>query len=353
MKILMLAWRDMKNPLKGGAEVVTDIYLNGLTKKGHKVTLFSSQFKGCKKEENYNGYTIIRRNRVYLNGLLFAWRNKEKYDFIIDQINTIPFFTPLLIPRKKRVVFVHQLCLNIWFYETFFITAIFGYLAELTYLRLYRNTRGFVVSESTKKDLIKYAGMKSKNILLLENQIDFKPKTNISKKENAFCFCGRLKKSKRIHHIIKAMQYIKKVKLYIIGTGDYQKKLEKLAKKLNLSKRIIFVGYKEPKERNELMSKCKAIIVTSVREGWGLIVTEANANGTLAITYNVPGLRDANKTGIIVKKNNPKELAKAMNEVVHNDKLMQTLSRKSLEFARSHINWIKNIERLEQWLKNP
>jgi hypothetical protein len=54
MKILMLAWRDMKHPQKGGAEVVTDIYLKGLASKGHKITLFSSFFPGCKKKEDYN-----------------------------------------------------------------------------------------------------------------------------------------------------------------------------------------------------------------------------------------------------------------------------------------------------------
>ncbi len=350
----MLAWRDMKNPLKGGAEVVTDIYLQGLSQRGHSVVLYSSQFKGSKKLESYHGYTIIRNGGklgVYFKGLLFAKRHEKEFDLIIDQVNTIPFFTPLLIKRSKRIAFFHQLCLNVWFYESWF--SIVGYLLEFFYLKLYWNTRAFVVSESTKRDLIKYACMKDKNILVLENHVDFKPIMQVPKKENAFCFCGRLKKSKRAYHIIKALQYVKNAKLYIIGDGEYKDKLHKLAKKLHLEQRVIFVGYKDRDERNKLMSKCKAIIVTSVREGWGLIVTEANANGTLAITYNVPGLRDANKTGIIVKKNNPKELAKAMNEVVHNDKLMQTLSRKSLEFARSHINWIKNIERLEQWLKNP
>ena len=30
LNILMLAWRDMKNPKMGGAEIVTDVYLSEL-----------------------------------------------------------------------------------------------------------------------------------------------------------------------------------------------------------------------------------------------------------------------------------------------------------------------------------
>ena len=53
---------------------------------------------------------------------------------------------------------------------------------------------------------------------------------------------------------------------------------------------------------------------TSVKEGWGLIVTEAGSQGTPAIVYDVDGLRDIvveSETGVIFNsKNKPEELAK-------------------------------------------
>jgi len=356
MKILMLAWRDMKHPKKGGAEIVTDIYLKGLAKKGHDVTLFSATFPNAKEKEEFNGYKIIRKGEeigVHFKGMIYAKKNERKFDVIIDQINTIPFFTPLLIRKEKRRAFFHQLCKNVWFYESKFPISLIGYVLESVYLKLYRNTKAFVVSESTKQDLIKYAWAKPSNILVLENQIDFKPKSKISKKENSFVFVGRLTKSKRVHDCIEALSYIDEAKLYIIGNGDskYMGKLKKLAKKLKLNKRVIFTGRISNEKRNKIMSKATAILVTSVREGWGLIVTEANANGTIAITYDVEGLRDANKTGFITKKNNPKELAKLMNFVLKNKNIVDRKSKDALIFARKHSNWNKNIRRLEQWLR--
>jgi glycosyltransferase involved in cell wall biosynthesis len=353
MRILMLAWRDMKHPKGGGAEVVTDIYLKGLAKKGHDIILFSSLFKGARKEEEYDGYKIIRDGNqlgVYFHGLMYAFKHRNDFDFIIDQVNTIPFFTPLLIPKRKRIAFFHQLCLNVWFYES--KLSVIGYLLENIYLKFYHNTPAFVVSESTKKDLVRYAWMNPKNILVLENQIDFEPVEEIPEKENAFCFCGRLKKSKRVHHCIEAMRYVKDAKLYVIGDGDekYKKKLRRLVSKYGLENRVEFTGRVSFKKRNQLMQKCKAILVTSVREGWGLIVTEANANGTMAITYDIQGLRDANKNGIIVRKN---QLPSAMKKVLNDPELMLDLSKKSLEFAKSHRDWQKNIDELEKWMKDP
>lgn len=358
MKILMLAWRDMKHPKMGGAEIVTDIYLKGLLKLGYEVTLFTAKYENSKDEEMFNGYKIIRKGRgigVHFKGLIYAKKNEKEFDIIIDQINTIPFFTPLLIKKEKRVAFFHQLCKSIWFYESKFPISIIGYILESCYLKLYRNTRAFVVSESTKQDLIKYAWMKDENILVLENQINFKPINKISKKENYFVFVGRLNKSKRVHHIIKAMNYIKneKFKLYIVGDGEesYKRKLKKLVSKLNLNKRVIFTGKISNREKDKIMQKAKAILVTSVKEGWGLIVTEANANGTIAITYNTDGLRDANKTGFICEENNPVEMARLMDGVLENGDLLRRKSIESLEFAREHCDWNKNLGRLEEWIK--
>ena len=51
------------------------------------------------------------------------------------------------------------------------------------------------------------------------------------------------------------------------------------------------------------MSRSHVIVVASIREGWGLIVTESNAVGTPALVYDSPGLVDAvkiNITGLVV-----------------------------------------------------
>lgn len=353
MKIMMLAWRDLKHSKMGGAEVVTDIYLKGLAGKGHEVVLVCPSYDGARSEEDFEKYSVKRIGRglgAHFKILKYAKKHQGEYDFIIDQINTVPFFTPFGIDKKKRIAFFHQLCRNIWFYEKSFPISLVGYILESLYLKFYWNTRAFVVSDSTREDLVKHAWMKKENILVLDNQIDFEPVKRISKKENYFVFVGRLTKSKRVQDCIKALSEVKTAKLYVIGNGEYRKNLEELAEKLKLEKRVIFTGKVSRAKRNSLMTRAKAILVTSVKEGWGLIVTEANANGTAAITYDIDGVRDANKTGFITKRNTPKELAKLMNLVLNNSDLIEDKSKTSLYFARKHADWDKNVRKLESWL---
>jgi glycosyltransferase involved in cell wall biosynthesis len=52
-----------------------------------------------------------------------------------------------------------------------------------------------------------------------------------------------------------------------------------------------------------------------VREGWGLVITEAAAVGTPAIAYDVPGLRDSvTASGGVLVEPNPRALAEALAE---------------------------------------
>jgi glycosyltransferase involved in cell wall biosynthesis len=47
----------------------------------------------------------------------------------------------------------------------------------------------------------------------------------------------------------------------------------------------------------ERMAAAHCLIVPSVREGWGLVVVEANSVGTPAVGYDIPGLRDSIRHG--------------------------------------------------------
>jgi hypothetical protein len=69
MNILIYNWRDIKNPATGGAEVLTHEIAKRLVLKGHKISLFTAAFAGCKEKETIDGVEIIRsggRFTVYL-----------------------------------------------------------------------------------------------------------------------------------------------------------------------------------------------------------------------------------------------------------------------------------------------
>ena len=151
-------WRDMKNPTAGGAGRTTHELCKRWAKAGHKVTVFTSAFPECKSHETIEGYEVVRRGSL-LTHYFHAWKyyknyGKGKYDLVIDQINTIPYFTPLYAKDARIMVFIHQLCREIWFYEKPFPISWVGYMLEPLYLRFYKKYPAITVSESTRQDLL-------------------------------------------------------------------------------------------------------------------------------------------------------------------------------------------------------
>jgi len=93
--------------------------------------------------------------------------------------------------------------------------------------------------------------------------------------------------------------------------GPYGKKVQEYISQSRYKKDIEVLGKVSDELKSELMQKSHVILVTSVEEGWGLIVSEANGQGTPAVVYNVSGLRDSVRNGEtgIVTDVNPASLA--------------------------------------------
>ena len=61
MDILLLNWKDVKNPTVGGAEIIAFEFARRLVNDGHTVTFFSRSFPGGASEEHIDGVRILRR----------------------------------------------------------------------------------------------------------------------------------------------------------------------------------------------------------------------------------------------------------------------------------------------------
>jgi len=90
-----------------GAEVFTYEVAKRWAAFGHEITLFTSKFPGCKNEEIVDGIKIVRaggRFTVYAQAKKFYAKRfrHEKFDIIIDEINTQPFFCPKVCKERRE-----------------------------------------------------------------------------------------------------------------------------------------------------------------------------------------------------------------------------------------------------------
>jgi glycosyltransferase involved in cell wall biosynthesis len=347
MRILWFNWKDIQNPEAGGAEVFTHEIMKRLAKSGHEMTLFTSRFKGCQLNENIDGIDIIREGNkytVYKNGKHYLKAYKEHYDLVIDEINTKPFFIHRFAREKKVIALIHQLAREFWFYETKFPLNYVGYYyLEKKWLSNYKNITTVTVSNSTKTDL---EGLGFKKIFVVPPGLNVKALSNVKEKEACptVIFVGRLKNAKLPHHALQAFSFVKRempnAKMWVIGEGYLRKKLESFK-----NKDVTFYGYISDEKKYELLSRAHIILVPAIREGWGLIVTEANAMGTPAIGYDVHGLRDSIRhgdTGITTKGRSPEAMAEETISLLRDSERLSKYSKSALEFSKQ-FSWDKTV----------
>lgn len=350
MHILILNWRDLKNPSSGGAEILTHEMAKRWTKKGHKVTQLSSRFRGSLGEEVIDGVRIIRMGTWWSVHVLvffyYLFNLRGRVDVTIDEVHFFPFFSALYV-REKTVLLACEVA-NKLFFEIFpYPLALIGRVFEKLYLILYKNISVLAISPSTKRALIA-EGFKENNITILPMGITL-PKTLPSlrkEKSPTIIFVGRLLKVKGIEDAIRLCSNLKKefgdIKLWVVGRGEesYERKIKKLVKDLNLKEDIEFLGFVSEDKKFEMMQRAHILIAPSIKEGFGLTILEAGIVGTPAVVYNVEGLRDVVKNGIngLLVNTNINSMAEKVKNLFFNKELYEKLQQGAINYAKK-LNW--------------
>ncbi len=362
--ILSLSWRDITSPNAGGAEVHTHEMLSKADKNKYKIYHLSPRRKGQLAREVIDNVTYIRHGNIFtviLVAILYYKKHCNNIDFVIDQCNTHRFFTPLWVKPEKRIFYIHQLTKEIWDYSAKFPLSKIGKALEEWFLWLNRHDPVITVSESTKNELIE-RGYQADKIRIIHNGVSFKPwrQEQWCDKERipTFIYAGRYSPYKGIDVAVEAIARIRKdypeARLWIIGRKDQKyvdKNLMPICNKNQLKWEevsndspkgdIVSWGYVSEQKKLELLSRSWALLFPSVREGWGIPITEAGCVGTPCIAFDSPGIRDAvnyGKAGYLCTKNTIDGLAQQMCKVISDKKVYSSKREKAYQYS-SQFQW--------------
>ena len=363
MNILALNWNDLRNPKAGGAEVHLEELLRRLVMLGHRVTLFCSGWTGCVPEDENHGIRIVRRGNRYNFNLIAPFHlrklvREQRFDVLIEDINKIPFYTPLFL-RMNRLVVVPHLFATTVFQEINFLLGAYIYLAERPLVPVYRGHRFNVISQSTADDMVA-RGVPREDISIIHCGIDrklYSKDPGVSKySQPTILYLGRIKKYKSIQHVILALAKVRKklpdARLMIVGAGDYLENLRKLADSLGMAEAVEFAGFVSQQEKVERMRRSHVAVLPSLKEGWGLTNIEANACGTTVIAADSPGLRDSvndGVSGLLYPFGEVDDLADKLCRVLSDNRLRAELEQGASEWA-ARFDWDSAAREFEQLL---
>lgn len=346
MRILWLNHRDPLHPEAGGAEVRLREIGKRLAKMGHSIELVCERWKGSSTADYIDGIRVRRiAGRYGLHMLAPVLLNSiGDFDIVVDDIaHAVPWFSRFFT-RRPVIAQIHHL------HESVLGLELPSYLARPIalferYLR-YIYSSFVVVSESTRRELIRKTGIPKERVYVVPNGVDLETYKPVRAKfdKPTILWIGRVKRYKRVDHVLMAFKIVKKAlpdaRLIIAGDGDYLPSLKLLCKRLGLND-VIFTGKISETEKIMLMSGAWVAVNTSIVEGWGLTITEAAACRTPSVAYNVAGLRDSIKdgeTGLLAEDGNIKDLGVKITTILRDSGLRERLSRNAFEYAKQ-LSW--------------
>jgi glycosyltransferase involved in cell wall biosynthesis len=266
----------------------------------------------------WDGPKIIRKNGVTMHGLCKARPlytksgrrsilqpiifglsclklSTEKFD-VIDCCG-FPYFSifpcRLIAWAKRKPLYAtwHEVWGKKYWKEYLGILGLAGYVWER--FAILQPDEFIAVSYETAEKLRKLRP--NRKIHVIENSVDVDHIRKLPKANHAsdLIFAGRLADTKHVDQLISAVAKIRKtynnILLTVVGDGPERKNLELLANKLKLEKNVLFTGFFE--NHDDMLRYVKAskmFVLPSSREGFGIVVIEANAAGIPVITVDEP-----------------------------------------------------------------
>jgi glycosyltransferase involved in cell wall biosynthesis len=328
-------WEGLNNKKENG------VYLHAISKK-------------------YSLYSGKRRSMIQALIFGLACLKLIKEDFDIAEVDHIPFF-PLFslkivcfLKKKKIIATWHEAWGKDYWQEYLGWRGIFGYMIEKISVSIPNEI--ISVSEYTT-DKLKNSLKCKKNIYTIPNGNDYEKIQKIipAQKKSDVIFAGRLLSNKNVDVLIKSIQLVKErkpeIKCLIVGDGPEKKNMEILAQKLNMENNINFLGFLgNHDDVYAIMKSSKVFVLPSTREGFGIVVIEANACGLPVITVDhrdnaAKDLIEEGKNGFICQLDN-ENIAKIIVMILENN-LDQKMKNSCMDIAKKY-SWDKSIDKIEK-----
>jgi glycosyltransferase involved in cell wall biosynthesis len=357
-RVHMLAWRDLADVEAGGSEVHAAEVARRWSEAGIEVVMRTSYAQGHPPTAKRDGYQVIRKAGRYLvfprAAASEAAHRYGKRDALVEIWNGMPFFSPVWA-HGPRVVFLHHIHADMWKMVLPPNLARLGDTLERQVApRLYRRSRMVTLSPSSKQEMLD-VGFKDELVEVVPPGVDahFRPGGTRSATP-LIVGVGRLVPVKRFDRLIRAVVEARRsapeLELTIVGTGPDESQLADLVEELDAGSFIRFAGRVSDQELVEIYQSAWAVASSSVREGWGMTLTEAAACGTPAVATRIPGHVDAlaeGKSGLLADDDT--DLARQIARITTDAPLRERLTAGALEHA-GRFTWDATATRIMEVL---
>ena len=275
---------------------------------------------------------------------------------LMNDLNAEYFLSPLLeaplFTNIKSIVLAHDL-IPIRYPSLSFLT-----LYHLIYIPLILKQSKIILcnSISTANDLHRYYNVPRNKLFPIKLGFDSEKYFPIkNKRKKFFLIIGRHNPHKNLKRVIHAFSIAKinDYKLVFVGSFDkrHTPRLMKIIEQMNISHLCVWKGWINDEEKLLLLNECRALIIASLWEGFGLPALEAMACGTPVIASNKGSLPEVlGDYGYFINPFDTYSIASAMSSVVNDKNCLKNALDKGPARAAT-FNWIDTARVIENIIK--
>jgi glycosyltransferase involved in cell wall biosynthesis len=323
----ILAWRDLEDPEAGGSEIHAHRIASLWASAGIDVTMRTSRAEGLVELTQRDGYEVVRRAgryAVFPRSASSEILHRGRRDGLVEIWNGMPFFSPLWA-AGPRVVFLHHVHAEMW-QMTLTLTprlaALGRFVEQSVAPPLYRNSRIITLSGSSRSEIVSMLKMNPDRVSVVPPGVDarFSP-GGVRSDVPLLMAVGRLVPVKRFDALIDALAKVKaehpQMRAVIVGEGYERGRLLAQRREIGAEDWLDMPGKLSVEELVDLYRSAWLLVSASLREGWGMTVTEAAACGTPAVATRIAGHIDAidhGRSGLLV--DDPTGIASAASDLI-------------------------------------
>ena len=380
MKILQVIPAFYPAHAYGGSVEVAYHISKELVRRGHEVTVYTSDSldKYHRQKSSVSEIDGIKvyyfktlNNRLAWNRLIFTpgilpQLSREMNSFDIVHLHSHYTFLNIAThyyARKFHIPYVLQAHTSVATYfqkgaQKRIFDKLWGY-------RIIRDARKLIAVSKEESEHYKQMGVAGERISVIYNGMDIESFKNLPKygrfrkkysiNGTMILYLGRIHKSKGIDIAIKAFfKLIKEIDddiVFVIAGSDdgYKTELERLIKKLNLSDRVMFMGFVDEDDKMSVYVDADLFVHTVLYMGGvGLTPLEAILCDTPVIVTDECGevVNEAN-CGYLVEYGDIEGLKEKMKWVILNPEGGEEMVERGKRYIEENLTWDKVVERVE------
>jgi glycosyltransferase involved in cell wall biosynthesis len=369
--------------LYGGSQQVVYQISKELVKRGHEVSIYTSDVKRSNLKERVEKVTeeidgikvfhfktvaaslLTKKIRLLITPEMGRSLKQEARCFDLIHVHEARSYQHKIVwqhARKNKLQYIIQAHGNLGFQE-----GLLRKFYDFFYCsKILRGAAKDIALSRTEAEQYRRMGVPEEKIAIIPNGIDLSEYANLPPKgcfkkkfgieeEKIVLYLGRIHKIKGIDILVKAFANVVKklddVRLVIVGPDDgYLRELKTLIKASKMENNVLITGPLYGRDKLEAYVDADAYVMPSKYEIWGMTVLEAYACGKPVIASSIMSISDIvvnERTGVLFRAGDIKELAEKIKYMLVHSEKSEQMGNEARKFVEEKFSIDKVVNLLE------